>query len=104
MSADERTRKSQAKADWATLAAYHEARLAELLDHVRESVRRFDVGELDAFEVDDVIHRYTKAARELWKFCAVTPSHASERLYALEMWAKEGEAPDWWQAGASRRR
>ena len=104
MSSDERKRKAQAKADWATLAAYHEARLAELLDHVRKAVQRFDAGELNAFEVDDLIHRYTKAARQLWKFCAVSPSHAPERLYTLEMWAKEGEAPDWWEAGAPRRR
>lgn len=30
---------------------------------------RFRGGEVDAFGVDDVIHQYKRAARELWKFC-----------------------------------
>jgi hypothetical protein len=40
------------------VAAYHEAQLAELLEHVAEALGRYRVEELDAFEVD-VIHRYT---------------------------------------------
>ena len=100
----EGSEKARAKADWATLAAYHETSLAELIEHVREAVGRFEAGEVGAFDVDDVIHQYTKAARELWKFCSVTPSHAGERLRALELSAEEGEAVDWWEAGARRRR
>ena len=28
-----------------------------------------DAGELDAFELDELIHRYKRSTRELWKFC-----------------------------------
>jgi hypothetical protein len=54
----------------ALVASYHEARLADLLERVRDGFERYDSGELDAFELDELIHRYRKAARELWKFCA----------------------------------
>lgn len=84
--------------------AYHEARLAELLEHVREACSDYDAGRLDAFEVDSVIHHYTRAARELWKFCAVGGSQVGIRLGMLELWKERGENPDWWEAGARRRR
>jgi hypothetical protein len=56
-------------ANRALVAAYHEARLAELREHVAEAVDRFRAGNLDAFAVDDVIRQCQRAARELWKFC-----------------------------------
>lgn len=83
--------------------AYHEARLAELLEHVREGFADYDAGRLDAFDLDAVIHQYTLAARELWKFCAVGGSQVSIQLGVLELWKEQGEEPDWWQAGARRR-
>lgn len=55
----------------ATVATYHAARLADLIEHVGEAVDRFHAGELDAFEVDGVIFHYGRAAKELWKFCNV---------------------------------
>jgi hypothetical protein len=62
-------------------------------------------GELDVHEVDAVIHRYTKATRELWKFCFLGGSGAdAERVAAmLELLAAEGERPDWWAAPERRR-
>jgi hypothetical protein len=38
--------------------------------------------ELDAFAVDEVIPRYSKAARELWKFCWLEGSGANVELVA----------------------
>jgi hypothetical protein len=55
---------------------YHESELARLLEHVRDGFARYDAGELDAFELDDLIHRYKRSGRELWKFCAVSGGHA----------------------------
>jgi hypothetical protein len=51
------------------VAEYHQARLAELVQRVGDAVDRFRAGELDAFEVDQVIFQYSRAAQELWKFC-----------------------------------
>ena len=51
----------------------HERELARLLEQVRDGFARFDAGEIDAFELDDLIHRYKRSARELWKFCALGP-------------------------------
>jgi hypothetical protein len=51
------------------LFLYHGARLGELVERVAEAIDGFRAGELDAFAIDDVIHQYHRAARELWKFC-----------------------------------
>lgn len=37
--------KARRRADWALLVAYHEAKLAELLEHVREGFDLYDAGE-----------------------------------------------------------
>jgi hypothetical protein len=61
----------------ALVGAYHEARLAELLEHVREGFARYDAGEIDAFDLDDLIHRYKRSAQKLWAFCSgVHRAHA----------------------------
>jgi hypothetical protein len=30
---------------------------------------RYRTGEIDAYAIDETIHHYHRAARELWKFC-----------------------------------
>ena len=45
------------------MATYHEAELAGLVEHVTEAIERYDAGELDVYDVDEVIHRYHKATR-----------------------------------------
>jgi hypothetical protein len=47
--------KSERRAAREAVAQYHEARLAELVEHVGDALDRFRAGELDAFEVDHVI-------------------------------------------------
>jgi hypothetical protein len=47
----------------ALVAAYHEARLGELVEHVAEAVDRFRANEHDAYAVDAVLHQYSRGAR-----------------------------------------
>jgi hypothetical protein len=80
------------------VAAYHEAMLAELVAHVAEAIDRFRAGELDAFTVDRVLFQYSRAAKELWKFCNMTNVEiAAHRL-------NEHPVIDWWQRGAPKSR
>ena len=63
------TAKSHRQAAREAVAAYHEAELARLLEHVGSAVDRFRSGDLDAFEVDHALFQYSRSAKELWKFC-----------------------------------
>lgn len=98
--------KSERRADRALVAAYHEARLAEFLDHVADAVDRFRAGEQDAFAVDEVLHHYQRAARELWKFCWLAGAGAGVERTARQLReiAAQGESIDWWELGAPRER
>jgi hypothetical protein len=90
------------RADRALVAAYHEARLGELVEHVADAVDRFRGGEQNAFDVDEVLHQYQRAARELWKFCWLAGGGAGVELTArlLREMAAAGESIDWWARGA----
>ena len=90
--------KSGRRAARETVAAYHERSLGELVATVAEAIDRFREGELDAFEVDQEIFQYTRAAKELWKFCNVTDVEVAAQL------VREGPQTDWWERGAFRRR
>src|SRR3954447_8576204 len=90
--------KGRRRADQALLVAYHEARLAELLEHLRAGYGEDDAGRIDAFELDAVVHHYTRAARQLWTFCAVSGAQVETAARTLEYWQERGEQPDWWQA------
>ncbi|WP_249643810.1 hypothetical protein [Nocardia sputi] len=68
--------KAERRAAREQVAAYHEARQGELVAAVGEAVDRFRTGELGAFEVDEVIHQYHRAARQLWVFCDQSGAHA----------------------------
>jgi hypothetical protein len=82
---------------------YHEEQLLKLLEHVREGFRKLDTGEIDAFELDELIHRYKRSTKELWKFCQITGSDA-ERSARTLAWLRENEdEPDWWEAGEYKR-
>jgi hypothetical protein len=89
----------------ALVATYYEAELAGLVEHVAAAIERHRAGDLDVHGVDEVIHQYTKAARELWKFCFLGGSgvHTERVAATLELLTAEGERPDWW-ATAERRR
>jgi hypothetical protein len=63
------TTKSDRQAARQAVAAFHEAQLAGLVEHVGSAVDRFRSGHMDAFAVDRVLFQYARAAKELWKLC-----------------------------------
>lgn len=89
--------KSERRVAREAVAAYHEARLAELIRHVGEAVDRFRAGEFDAFEADQIMFQYSRAAKELWKFC-----NRSDVVFTAEL-IGERAPPDWWERGAPKR-
>ena len=80
------------------MAAYHQAKLSELVSHVADASDRFRAGELDAFDVDRVLFQYSRAAKELWKFCNMTNVEVAARLVS------EPPSIDWWERGALKER
>src|SRR4051794_11899540 len=101
---DQARTKAERRADREAVGAYHEAELRGLLERVREGFAAYDAGEIDAFELDDLIHRYKRAAQKLWSACVGGGAHASRTARLLEWQAGEGELTDWWELAAPRRR
>jgi hypothetical protein len=83
---------------------YHKEQLERLLEHVREGFARLDAGEISAFELDAVIHRYSRSAKELWKFCGHGESRIGWAIHALTSARESGTEPDWWDLGDPDRR
>jgi hypothetical protein len=88
----------------ALIAAYHQAQLRTLLEHVRTGFNELDAGTIDEFELDDLIHRYQRSATELWKFCGSSGGQWLQASNALAYRRAQGDEPDWWEIGAPRRR
>ena len=79
------------------VAAYHKAALGDLVAHVAAAIDDFRSGDLDAFEVDRVLFRYSRGATELWKFCNMTDIEWTADL------VRERPPIDWWERGAPKR-
>lgn len=90
--------KSERRAAREVVAAYHEARLGELVGRVGEALDRFRADDLDAFATDQVIFQYSRAANELWKFC-----NLSDVVFTAQVVA-ERTPTDWWERGAPQQR
>jgi hypothetical protein len=89
--------RSERQAAGEAVAAYHAARLAELVEHVGRAIDGFRAGELDAFAADRVLYQYSRSAKELWKFC---------NLADVEMTAQavvDRPQVDWWERGSVKR-
>jgi hypothetical protein len=83
---------------------YHEQQLRLLLDHVREGFEQMDAGTIDAFDLDELIHRYKRSAQKLWSFCGQTGRDRLFTARTLDSWHEQGAEPtDWWAAGEPRR-
>jgi hypothetical protein len=96
--------KEQRRDDLALVTSYHEAQLAKLLERVQEGFRRFEAGEISAFELDDLIHHYERAARELWKFCGdLSGSRVRFTARTLEELGEDADSMDWWERGNPKR-
>jgi hypothetical protein len=85
------------------VSAYHEEQLRGLLEHVRQGFERLDVGEIDAFELDELIHRYHRCAQRLWSFCGSSGGRWLQAARNLAYYKSQGDEPDWWEVGAPRR-
>ncbi len=80
------------------VADYHEAELGGLVARVSEAVDRYRDGELDAFDVDRVLFQYSRAAKELWKYCNYVQVELAAALI------EQQPLHDWWERGAPRER
>jgi hypothetical protein len=96
-----RPSKAQRRAARQTVGRYHEEQLGRLLEHVRRGFARYDAGEIDAFELDDLIHRYKRSAQKLWGFCT---GSAEQTAHTIAWMREHAEEPDWWAAGEPQRR
>jgi hypothetical protein len=92
------TTKSERQVAREAVAAFHEAQLAGLVAHVGAAVDRFRSGQMDAFDVDQVLFHYARAARELWKFCNLGDPEFVARLI------RDRQLVDWWELGAPKER
>ncbi|WP_028476842.1 hypothetical protein [Nocardia sp. CNY236] len=89
--------KAQRRAARERVTAYHEARLGELIAHVEQAVAQFRAGELDAFEVDTVIHQYHRATQKLWVFCDQSGGQVETTAHFIDQLDDSCEPIDWWQ-------
>jgi hypothetical protein len=102
---DGQSDRAQRRAARETVSAYHQQELLGLLEHVRDGFVRLDAGELDVFELDELIHRYKRAAKLLWSFCGSSGGRWLQAANALSGIHERGELPpDWWQEAAPRER
>jgi hypothetical protein len=90
--------KSERRLAQEAVAAYHETQLADLIEHLGEAIDRFRAGELDAFDTDQTIFQYSRAAKELWKFC-----NDSDVVFTAQN-LSERPPTGWWERGAPRQR
>ena len=95
--------KAQRRAAREVVAAYHQEELRRLLEHVREGFTRLDAGEIDVFELDELIHRYKRAATKLWSFCGTSGGQWLRAANDLAYMRESGEPTrDWWQEASPR--
>lgn len=92
------TAKSERQAAREAIAAYHQQQLGQLLEHVSDALNDFHTGQLDAFDVDRVLFQYSRAAKELWKFCNLDDVEFAASLL------QEQDPFDWWGRGAIKQR
>ena len=87
-------------------AAYHEARLGELIEYLAAAIDRYRAGGIDAYTVDAAVHHYYRAARELWKFCWSGGGGTHTEIIAdvLDRMATDGESINWWDRVAPLQR
>jgi len=94
--------KAERRAARASVGAYHGAELAALIGHVRDGLVRYDAGEIDAFEFDELPHQYKRATQKLWGFCSGSGAHVETAARTLEWLREQDDLPDWWAAGEPR--
>jgi hypothetical protein len=96
--------KAERRAARTAVAGYHEARLGELIEYIAIAIDRYRAGEVDAYTVDETIHHYYRAARELWKFCwsGGGGTHIEMIAHVLDRMTTDGETINWWERVSPR--
>jgi hypothetical protein len=90
--------KAERRAARAVVGDYHRVQLGELVGRVAEAIDSWRAGELAAFDVDEVLFQYARAAKELWKFCNLGPVDITARII------RDDPPAGWWELGAPRSR
>jgi hypothetical protein len=101
---DIENQKTRRRAARELVGEYHEQQLQLLLNHIRDGFARMDKGEIDPFDLDNLVHHYKRAAQKLWSFCALDGTSSEAAAAAIETWQRTTEPqPDWWETDAPRR-
>jgi hypothetical protein len=96
--------KAERQAARELVGRYHQRELRKLLDHVRDGFARLDTGDIDEFDLDQLIHQYKRAATKLWSFCGASGGQWLQAANSLRRLENEGEpGRDWWAQAAPRR-
>lgn len=95
--------KAQRRAARKMIAAYHDEQLRLLLNHIRDGFAKFDADEIDVFDLDEIIGHYKRSAAKLENFCGSSGGQWIRAARNLTYFRDEGDEPDWWEAGTSRR-
>ena len=67
---------------------------------MRQGFVQLDAGEIDPFDLDDLIHRYKRSAQRLWSFCGSGGSDWEHAAITIESLRELGDDElDWWEAG-----
>ncbi|MCL2541906.1 MAG: hypothetical protein FWE71_05515 [Nocardioidaceae bacterium] len=90
--------KAERRAAREKVATYHEEQLGRLVGRLADALDRHRAAELDAFDVDEVAFQYSRAAKELWKFCNLGNVEFTARII------DDDPPTDWWERGARRQR
>lgn len=90
--------KSERQAACETVAQYHQAQLALLIDRVAAEIDRYRSGQLGVYDLDQVLFQYSRGAKELWKFCNLGDVKATAHFIL------ERPLAAWWDRGAPRKR
>jgi hypothetical protein len=85
----------------ARVAAYYEACLRELIEHVAIALDHYRTAG-DAEQMNTALYQYHRAARELWKFCWAEGG-GSQLEFVASLIDDPAPPVDWWQRGAPRR-
>jgi hypothetical protein len=95
--------KAERRAAQEPVSAYHQAQLAGLLSHIGAATGGYRAGQIDAYAVDETIHRYHRAAAALWKFCFARGGGAHAEFTAARRMTTGAEPIDWWECATPRR-
>lgn len=91
--------KAERRTALAAVAAYHESELRKLIERLRAGLARYDAGEIDAFELDELVHHYKRATQKLWSFCTGSGGQIETAARTLQWLRQMAASP----TGGSRR-